>query len=100
MGSSLQIALSRVGIPLVALALALGGLPAAAQEDGSWPMPGKNFAGFRYSELDQINAENVAELRVAWTFSVGVLRGQEAAPIGGRRYDVRGHTVSEHPLRA
>jgi lanthanide-dependent methanol dehydrogenase len=54
---------------------------AAAQEDGDWPIPGKNFAGFRYSGLDEITPENVASLAVAWTFSVGVLRGQEAAPI-------------------
>jgi lanthanide-dependent methanol dehydrogenase len=79
---SLQIAdLSRVGGALVGLCLALGAASAAAQEDGSWPMPGKNPTGFRYSDLDQINADNVKQLAVAWTFSLGVLRGQEAAPI-------------------
>jgi PQQ-dependent dehydrogenase (methanol/ethanol family) len=55
--------------------------PAAAQEDGDWPIPGKNLAGFRYSALEEIAPENVGSLAVAWTFSVGVLRGQEAAPI-------------------
>jgi glucose dehydrogenase len=55
--------------------------PAATQEDGIWPLPGQNPAGFRYSSLDQINAESVKDLAVAWTFSLGVLRGQEAAPI-------------------
>ena len=44
-------------------------------------MPGKNYAGFRFSGLDQINDGNANNLQVAWTFSVGVLRGQEAAPI-------------------
>jgi PQQ-dependent dehydrogenase (methanol/ethanol family) len=39
------------------------------------------LAGSRYSPLDQINTENVKGLAVAWTFSLGVLRGQEAAPI-------------------
>jgi PQQ-dependent dehydrogenase (methanol/ethanol family) len=53
----------------------------AAQEDADWPIPGKNVAGFRYSALEEITPENVARLAVAWTFSVGVLRGQEAAPI-------------------
>jgi PQQ-like domain len=77
---TLRIALGWIAAP-VGLALALGALPSAAQEDGGWPMPGKNFAGFRYSDLDQINTETVAQLRVAWTFSLGVLRGQEAAPI-------------------
>jgi PQQ-dependent dehydrogenase (methanol/ethanol family) len=55
--------------------------PAAAQEDGDWPIPGRNLAGFRYSALEEIAPENVGSLAVAWTFSVGVLRGQEAAPI-------------------
>jgi glucose dehydrogenase len=44
-------------------------------------MPGKNYAGLRFSGLDQINVGNANNLQVAWTFSVGVLRGQEAAPI-------------------
>jgi len=44
-------------------------------------MPGKNYAGHRFSGLDQINVDNAKNLQVAWTFSVGVLRGQEAAPI-------------------
>ena len=56
--------------------------PAAAEaEDGQWTMPGKNYALTRYSGLDQINTENVKNLQVAWTFSTGVNRGQEAAPL-------------------
>ncbi|HJP97270.1 MAG TPA: methanol/ethanol family PQQ-dependent dehydrogenase [Rhodanobacteraceae bacterium] len=46
-----------------------------------WPMPGKNYAGTRFSGLKQITAQNVANLGVAWTFSTGVLRGHEAAPL-------------------
>jgi PQQ-dependent dehydrogenase (methanol/ethanol family) len=53
----------------------------AAPEDGNWLIPGKDYAGTRFSGLDQINTSNVANLKVAWTFSTGVLRGQEAAPI-------------------
>jgi PQQ-dependent dehydrogenase (methanol/ethanol family) len=73
---------SRVGIALAAL-LCLGSPAQAAdpEEDGQWVMPGKNYAGFRFSGLDQINVGNANNLQVAWTFSVGVLRGQEAAPI-------------------
>jgi PQQ-dependent dehydrogenase (methanol/ethanol family) len=54
---------------------------AAPAEDGNWPMPGKNFASTRFSGLDEINGGNVAQLRVEFTFSTGVLRGHEAAPI-------------------
>jgi PQQ-dependent dehydrogenase (methanol/ethanol family) len=63
------------------LGVAGGVVPAVAQEDGDWPIPGKDLAGFRYSGLDQIDVGNVARLGVAWSFSLGVLRGQEAAPI-------------------
>src|ERR1043166_8459048 len=57
-------------------------LPASLpNEDGQWTMPAKNFQNTRYSALDQIKIDNVKNLRVAWTFSTGVNRGQEAAPI-------------------
>src|SRR5947209_3510883 len=51
------------------------------QEDGQWTMPAKNFQGTRYSGLNEINTENAKQLKVAWTFSTGVNRGQEAAPL-------------------
>ena len=41
----------------------------------------RNFANTRYSELKQINNENVNKLAPAWTFSTGVLRGHEGAPL-------------------
>ena len=61
-------------------------LPTGAQsanepEDGQWLMPAKNYASTRFSGLDQINADNVRNLKVAWTFSTGVNRGHEAAPL-------------------
>ena len=58
-----------------------GATAASAPEDGQWPMPAKNYASTRFSGLDEINTGNVQNLKVAWTFSVGVNRGQEAAPI-------------------
>jgi alcohol dehydrogenase (cytochrome c) len=56
-------------------------LNALSQDDKQWVMAPKNYASTRYSGLDQINAGNVANLHVAWTFSVGADRGQEAAPL-------------------
>jgi PQQ-dependent dehydrogenase (methanol/ethanol family) len=56
-------------------------LAAAPADDGQWAMPAKNYAATRYSELDQINGTNVKNLGVAFTFSTGVDKGQEAAPI-------------------
>jgi hypothetical protein len=74
----------RLGVGIAFAALLPLGSPAQAadpEEDGQWVMPGKNYAGHRFSGLDQINVDNANSLQVAWTFSVGVLRGQEAAPI-------------------
>jgi alcohol dehydrogenase (cytochrome c) len=50
-------------------------------DPAQWVMPGKNYYGQRFSKLDQINTGNVKNMTVAWTFSTGVLRGHEAAPI-------------------
>ena len=54
---------------------------AAPPDDGQWTMPAKNYASTRYSELREIDTGNVAKLQVAFTFSLGVDRGQESAPI-------------------
>ncbi|HYY84067.1 MAG TPA: PQQ-binding-like beta-propeller repeat protein, partial [Beijerinckiaceae bacterium] len=54
---------------------------AAPPENGQWTMPAKNYAATRYSELDEITADNVKNLQPAFTFSTGVNRGQEAAPL-------------------
>ncbi|MBV8903910.1 MAG: methanol/ethanol family PQQ-dependent dehydrogenase, partial [Acidobacteriia bacterium] len=44
-------------------------------------MPAKNYASTRFSTLDQITASNVKNLKLAWTFSTGLTRGHEAAPL-------------------
>src|SRR5271165_6778439 len=46
-----------------------------------WALPTGNFANTRYSELKQINTDNVHKIAPAWTFSTGVLRGHEGAPL-------------------
>src|SRR4051812_24216836 len=56
-------------------------IPNDSPEDGQWTMPGKNPASSRYSKLDQINATNAGALRPVMTFSTGVNRGHEAAPL-------------------
>ena len=68
--------------------VSLSQFPASAQDlqqlsgdDKQWVMAPKNYANTRYSGLDQINAGNAGKLQLAWTFSVGADRGQEAAPL-------------------
>ncbi len=47
----------------------------------NWAMPLGNYSSTRFSSLAQINAGNVKDLQVAWTFSTGVLRGHEGGPL-------------------
>ncbi len=47
----------------------------------NWATWGGNYAGTRYSKLDEINSKNVKNLQLAWTFSTGVLRGHEGGPL-------------------
>jgi PQQ-dependent dehydrogenase (methanol/ethanol family) len=56
-------------------------LAALSRDDRQWVMAPKDYANTRFSGLDQINAQNVGQLKLAWTFSVGANRGQEAAPL-------------------
>ncbi len=50
-------------------------------DDGQWVRPAKDFASTRFSSLTEVNTQTVRSLRPIATFSTGVLRGHEAAPI-------------------
>jgi lanthanide-dependent methanol dehydrogenase len=68
------------------LAVILGVVPWLAmgqsRDTGAdWPMAARDYANTRFSPLDQITSANAGTLRLAFTFSTGVLRGHEAAPI-------------------
>ena len=54
--------------------MALGGMPALAQ-DGGWSHWGGDEKSQRYSALDQIDADNFEELEVAW-----IWRGDNYGP--------------------
>src|SRR5215207_8066080 len=55
-----------------------------------WPIASKDYAGWRFADLGDITAANVGNLKVAFTFSTGLVRGHEAAPVvvGGTMYIV------------
>jgi lanthanide-dependent methanol dehydrogenase len=71
----------------VIAALAAGSVYAASDEEqavknpANFAMPRLNDAATAYSPLKQINTGNVGKLQAAWTFSTGVLRGHEGAPL-------------------
>ena len=48
---------------------------------GEWQMPAGDYASSRYSELSSITPQNASNLKVAWAFSTGVLRGHEGQPL-------------------
>ncbi len=46
-----------------------------------WTMPGADYANSRFSELADITPANAGQLKAAWAFSTGVLRGHEGQPL-------------------
>jgi PQQ-dependent dehydrogenase (methanol/ethanol family) len=76
-------------MPSVAALLMTTSLPALANDSvieavsnpANYAIQTGDYANTRFSQLDQINKENVGDLQVAWTFSTGVLRGHEGAPL-------------------
>jgi len=57
------------------------GLMKNIENSSNWAIQTGDYANQRYSKLDKINKDNVKDLKVAWTFSTGVLRGHEGSPL-------------------
>jgi len=53
----------------------------AASEPGQWVVAGHDYGNTRFSPLKQINAVNASKLSLAYSFSLGSLRSNEASPI-------------------
>ena len=71
-----------VVLALIAPSLAVAqGPPAPREADGQWTLPGRDYAGTRYSALAGITRQNAPRLRPVWTFSTGVLGGHEGQPL-------------------
>jgi lanthanide-dependent methanol dehydrogenase len=87
---------ANVALPAM-LARGANWLPPGAA-DGDWQMPSRDYAGTRYSPLNEINPANVTQLQLAWTFDDGESHyGHEMTPL------VAGNTmyiVSPFPDRA
>ena len=52
-----------------------------AKDPANWVMTGRDYNEQNYSEMKDINKENVKQLRPAWSFSTGVLHGHEGTPL-------------------
>ncbi|MFT5100851.1 MAG: quinohemoprotein ethanol dehydrogenase [Candidatus Azotimanducaceae bacterium] len=55
--------------------------PVEALSDVAWPKHGLTSGEARYSELSDINQENIGELGIAWTYELDSTRGVETTPI-------------------
>ena len=53
----------------------------AQSDDANWMMYGKNYLGWRYSELRQINTTTVTQLTPQWIFQTGTLGKVEGTPL-------------------
>jgi len=63
------------------IASANNGVESLTKNPANWATALGNYAGTRYSKLNQINTKNVKNLQPAWSFSTGVLRGHEGGPL-------------------
>jgi PQQ-dependent dehydrogenase (methanol/ethanol family) len=50
-------------------------------KEGEWTITGRDYGLSRFSPLKQITTANVANLKAAWSFSTGTLRGHEGNPL-------------------
>src|SRR6266566_2104203 len=69
--------MTRLAVLTLLTVLPVGG----AAQRGNWPMPAKDYAATRYSDLSEITGTNAGRLRPVWTFSTGVLGGHEGQPL-------------------
>ncbi len=53
----------------------------AAQKTPDWSSIGLDYAESRFSKLDQVNAGNVKQLGLVWSYNLESTRGVEATPL-------------------
>lgn len=69
LGAAVRLALGAAALSTVLVPAVLQAQTGTSVEKGDWPVYHGNEFSQRYSPLDQINAENVANLEIAWRFS-------------------------------
>ena len=89
--------------PLLLAGIVLGLVTIAGQSakpsitNGEWPDYSGDLRGWRYSPLDQINASNFGQLRVAWRFKIAVQRLELAEIVEDAAVRVRVRCVRQGP---
>ena len=59
----------------------LGAATVPTAADAEWVVPAKDWSSTRFSALADLSVQTAPRLRESWSFSTGVLRGHEAAPL-------------------
>ena len=72
--TTISLALMSVALPMTSYA---DELLSMQKDPNEWVMSAGNYENHRYSELTDINKENVKDLNMAWSCSTGVLKGHE-----------------------
>jgi methanol dehydrogenase (cytochrome c) subunit 1 len=78
-GTAVLLAVSSLAISN--LASANTDLDKLSKQNTNWVMQTKDYSATHYSEMYDINVTNVKNLKVAWSFSTGVLNGHEGGPL-------------------
>jgi glucose dehydrogenase len=73
-----------LGVTAVLVTLAIGGLAVRAQQGTDWTQITGGYTSTRYTPLDQINAANFNNLKVAWEWRGEVPPGVELGDINAR----------------
>jgi quinoprotein glucose dehydrogenase len=80
--------------------LILAGVNTASAQSVDWPVTGGDAGNTRSSSLDQINRENVARLRIAWTYHSGDLPADTHGEIQATPIVVDGVLYATTPMLA
>ena len=99
-GASVEPTRSGLSASAAAAAALPSAIPFPEPDESQWIRPARDFASSRFSTLEQINTETVRNLRVAFTFSTGINKGHEAAPlvVDGTMYIVTPYPNYLHAL--
>lgn len=69
------------GMLITVPAFADDALDQALKDNNNWATYGRTYDNTRFSPLQQINDQNVGQLKLAYAFQLGALRSNEATPI-------------------
>src|SRR5690348_9684239 len=77
--------LATTSLPALAADVTSDRLMNPSKEPQNWLMVNKDYSSHRYSELDQINKDNVKNLHVAFAVALGGINGTGFVKLGGHQ---------------